>query len=43
MKRYGQYYPPEYDLRNFSVPTAIFKGDIDELADPADVAWLLSD
>uniref|UniRef100_A0A2C9JRX8 Lipase n=1 Tax=Biomphalaria glabrata TaxID=6526 RepID=A0A2C9JRX8_BIOGL len=41
MKHYGQPTPPLYDPRKVKVPVAIFRGDQDWLADPADVKWLL--
>ena len=40
--KYGQTTPPEYDLSQYRVPIAIYKGDVDQLADPTDVAWLVS-
>lgn len=39
---YGQPTPPVYNLSNVNVPTAIFLGADDKLADPVDGAWLLS-
>ena len=40
LKKYGQEVPPEYDLSKIKVPTALFTGDIDTLADQKDVKWL---
>jgi len=42
MIKYGQENPPVYDLSNFSVPTAIFSGGHDFLADPTDVEQLMN-
>uniref|UniRef100_A0A8B9PFW6 Partial AB-hydrolase lipase domain-containing protein n=1 Tax=Apteryx owenii TaxID=8824 RepID=A0A8B9PFW6_APTOW len=39
--RYGQMAPPLYNVRNMKVPTAIWYGGDDCLADPRDVALLL--
>jgi pimeloyl-ACP methyl ester carboxylesterase len=39
-ERYGQVTPPMYDVSTFTTPTYIFRGDLDILADPADVDWL---
>lgn len=41
MKKYGQVTPPEYDLSKIKVQFAIGHGDLDTLADPKSVAWLL--
>lgn len=41
MKKYDQATPPEYDLSNIKVQFAIGHGDLDTLADPKSVAWLL--
>lgn len=38
---YGQNTPPQYDLSSFPVPTALFSGGRDDLADPDDVKILL--
>jgi len=42
IKKYGQPTPPVYDLNKFpkNLPTALFTGGIDALADPTDVARL---
>ena len=40
MARYGQAEAPIYDLRTFSIPTAIFSGSNDWMADPIDVQKL---
>jgi len=40
---YGQRTPPQYHLENFHVPCALYYGGNDILADPTDVATLLSD
>jgi hypothetical protein len=41
MDVYGTETPPEYDLSSFNIPVAIASGDVDVLADPTDVSWLL--
>jgi pimeloyl-ACP methyl ester carboxylesterase len=43
-KIYGQNTPPIYNLSNYpkTIPTAIYMGSLDELADPIDDAYLLS-
>lgn len=43
MARYGQAVPPTYDLTTFTIPTAIFNGEHDYLADVDDVARLLQE
>jgi len=40
---YGQKTPPDFDISNLSIPTALFMGKEDLLGDPADVAALLQD
>jgi hypothetical protein len=40
---YGQAIPPLYDLGKLSVPTALFAGGHDYLADPADVQKILNE
>lgn len=40
-ERYGQDTPPEYPLEKIRVPFAVFKGKVDELADPKDVQDLI--
>jgi len=40
-KRYGQDRPPVYDLTQIEVPTYLFYGDSDWLADPKDVEALI--
>lgn len=43
MQKYGQSTPPVYNLSNFvAPPTALFAGDRDALADPADVERLIA-
>jgi len=42
-KHYGQHSPPLYDLSQVTVPTAIFTGGHDTLADPSDVTRLLAE
>jgi len=39
MKRYGQNYPPNYDLSLLDFPIAIFAGSQDKIANPIDVEW----
>lgn len=39
--KYKQTTPPEYHPERMEVPTVIFHGSVDNLADPTDVAWLL--
>jgi len=41
-QHYKQKTPPQYDLSAFNIPTLIFSGGDDKLADPTDVAHLLS-
>jgi hypothetical protein len=41
MQHYGQSIPPSYDLTTFQIPTAIFNGDHDYLADVDDVNKML--
>ena len=40
MIHYNSSSPPEYDISTLGVPTALFSGGNDFLADPRDVAWL---
>lgn len=42
MVTYGQPTPPMYDLSEITIPVAIYHGDVDDLADPWDVAWLIN-
>ena len=37
---YGTEEPPLVPLQNYRVPTALFSGSLDNLANPVDVAWL---
>lgn len=41
-KHYGQDTPPMYDVSNIQIPTYIYRGDKDILADPTDVDWIAS-
>lgn len=41
-QKYGSADPPCYDLSQMAAPVAIFSGGKDKLADPTDVAYLLS-
>ena len=40
MKHYNATTPPKYEISDLSVPTALFAGGNDFLADPRDVVWL---
>lgn len=40
--KYGQSTPPQYDLSKLSVPTALFYGKHDYLADPTDVQKIIA-
>ena len=40
---YGQTFPPAYDLSRVTVPTALFYGEHDYLADPTDVKRLIKE
>jgi len=40
MKHYNATTPPQYEISDLSVPTALFAGGNDFLADPRDVVWL---
>ena len=42
MRHYNQTSPPDYELRNLNFPIGIFSGELDKLADPKDVAWLVT-
>lgn len=42
MELYGTPTPPDYDLSSFNIPVAIASGDVDALADPTDINWLLN-
>lgn len=39
---YGQKNPPNFDISNVSIPTALFTGSKDDLGDPLDVAKLVA-
>jgi len=39
-EKYGQDEPPMIPLENYRVPTGLFSGAYDRLANPVDVAWL---
>lgn len=41
LKKYGQEKPPMYDLSKVSLKMAIAHGDVDQLSDLQDVAWLM--
>lgn len=43
LQLYGQESPPAYDLSKISVPYALATGDVDQLADPEDVKWLINE
>ena len=40
LKLYGSIEPPQVPLQNLSIPTALFQGSLDRLANPTDVEWL---
>lgn len=40
MEIYGSKNPPLVPVEKFNVPTALFSGSLDNLADPVDVAWI---
>ena len=41
MEVYGQKEPKPVPIENYKIPTAIMSGDVDSLAQPADVAWMI--
>lgn len=41
MKHYNQTTPPDYNLSALDFPIGIWSGDIDPLAPPKDVAWVV--
>jgi len=41
MKKYGSPTPPEYDLSKITLKMAILQGDLDQLSNLIDDAWLL--
>lgn len=40
MKVYNNGTPPKYDLSAISINMALLSGDVDQLGDKVDVAWL---
>lgn len=43
LEKYGQEQPPKYNLTKFPLKMAIVHGELDFMADPSDVAWLLDE
>eukprot|EP00411_Alexandrium_monilatum_P123993 CAMPEP_0175638258 /NCGR_PEP_ID=MMETSP0097-20121207/3132_1 /TAXON_ID=311494 /ORGANISM="Alexandrium monilatum, Strain CCMP3105" /LENGTH=387 /DNA_ID=CAMNT_0016943957 /DNA_START=11 /DNA_END=1170 /DNA_ORIENTATION=+ len=43
MRHYGSASPPTFNLKDFTVPTAIFSGANDQMADPEDVRHLMEE
>ena len=43
LEHYGQSTPRDYDLKKVTAPTAIFKGDADDLADVIDIDLLVNE
>jgi len=40
MKKYNNEKPPKYDLSAITINMALLSGDVDEVGDKADIAWL---
>ena len=42
VRRYGQRTPPDYNLSHVRTKLAVYSGSLDRVANPSDVAWLVS-